>query len=81
MNSALSTCPYRTDWRPLCIAAILGNNKNVLPKRVLEAEAALIARGREIFYDPTTLEEKDALEDAQYALRAFRIAWLHTQAA
>jgi hypothetical protein len=38
-------------------------------------------RGREIFYADGTDEEKEALDDALYALRAFRTAWQHTEAA
>jgi hypothetical protein len=34
-----------------------------------------------MFYDHGTPEEKDALEDALYALRAYRSAWQHTEAA
>jgi len=42
----------------------------------------VIERRREIFYDHGTPEEeeKDGLEDALYALRAFRSAWQHTEA-
>ena len=53
----------------------------VLPQRVSEAEEAVLARGREIFYGNGTPEEKEALEDSLYALRAFRTAWQHTEAA
>ena len=53
----------------------------MLPQRVSEAEDAVIERGREIPYDYGTPEEKDALEDALYTLRAYRSAWQHTEAA
>ena len=69
------------DWQRLYRAAILENDKNVVPQKVLEAESAVLARGREIFYSYNTLEEQEALEDALYALRAFRSAWKHTDAA
>ena len=46
---------------------------------VSEAEKAVISRSRELFGTMGTLEEKDALEDALYALRAFRTAWEHTE--
>jgi hypothetical protein len=62
-------------------AAILETNKSVLPQRVSVAEEAVRARGREIFYGEGTADEKEALEDALYALRAFRTAWQHTEAA
>ena len=81
MTTAFPPCPDRTDWRPLYRAAILETDKKVLPGRVLEAEAAVLARGRQIFYGDGLPEEKEALEDALYALRAFRSAWQHTEAA
>jgi hypothetical protein len=81
MTTALPPCLNRTDWRPLYRAAILETNRSVLPQRVSEAEEAVIARGREIFCANATNEEKEALEDALYALRAFRTAWQHTEAA
>jgi hypothetical protein len=40
-----------------------------------------VARSRELFYAQGTFEEKEALEDGLYALRAFRTAWQHTEAA
>jgi len=79
MTTAFSPCPKRIDWRSLYRAAILETNNSALPERVSEAEKAVIARGREIFYDHATGEEKEALEDALYALRAFRSAWQHTE--
>jgi len=81
MTTAFSPCPKRTDWRPLYKAAILETDKKVLPQRVLLAEAAVIARRREIFYAGGTAEEKEALEEALYALHAFRTAWQHSDAA
>jgi hypothetical protein len=81
MTTAFSPCPNRSDWRPLYRAAILETNKRLLPQRVLKAEEAVRAREREIFYGNGTLEEKEALEDALYALGAFRTAWQHSEAA
>ena len=78
--TAFPPCPNR-NWRILYRAAILETNKSVLPQRVSEAELAVRARGREIFYDDGTSEEKEALEDALYALRAFKTAWEHADAA
>ena len=80
MTTAFSPCLARTDWRSLYRAAILETDKSALPERVWEAEAAVIARRREIFYSDGTPEEKEALEDALYALHAFRTAW-HSEAA
>ncbi len=82
MNTVLPPLLNHTDWRPLYRAAILETNKSVLPTMVSEAEQAVLARGREIFYGPyASPEEKEALEDALYALRAYRTAWQHTEAA
>ena len=75
MTTAFPHCPTRIDWRVLYKAAILETNKRVLSQRVSEAEAAAIARRREIFYADGTPEEKEALEDALYALHALRTAW------
>ena len=81
MNTAFPPCLNRTEWRTLYRAAILETDKSMLPQRVSEAEEAVIERGREILYDHGTPEEKDALDDALYALRAYRSAWQHTEAA
>jgi hypothetical protein len=70
-----------TDWKILYRAAITETDRSILPQRISEAEAAVIARGREIFYGDAMPEEGEALEDALYALRAFRTAWPHAEAA
>jgi hypothetical protein len=62
-------------------AAILETDKAVLQQRVSVAEAAIIAREREIFYAGGNAEEKEELEDALYALHAFKTAWQHSDAA
>ena len=69
------------DWKALYRAAILETNKNAIQQRVSEAESAVLARGRELFYSGGTHEEQESLEDALYALRAYRTAWDHTEAA
>ena len=82
MHTASS--PSLNRWKTLYQAAILETNKGLLPQRVSEAEEAVKARGREIFYADGTLEdgtlekEAAALEDALYTLRAFRTAWQHS---
>jgi hypothetical protein len=55
-------------------AAILEPDKSVIRQKVCEAEAAVLARGRELFYTGGTGEEKESLEDALYLLRAYRNA-------
>ena len=81
MTTAVPPFQKRTNWRFLYTAAILETDKAVLPQRVSEAEAAVTARRREIFCADGSPEEKEALEDALYALHAFRTAWQHSEAA
>lgn len=81
MNPGTSPAPKPTEWRTLFRAAILETNKNLIRQRVLEAEKAVLTRQRELFYGHGTVEEKDAMEDALYALRAYKTAWQHTEAA
>jgi hypothetical protein len=81
MKKAFPPCLNRADWKTLYRVAILETNKSIVPQRVSVAEEAVIARGREIFYSGAPPEEKEALEDALYALRAFRTALQHTEAA
>lgn len=81
MKTEFPPLPNHTNWRSLYRAAILETNKSVLPNRVSEAEKAVLARGREVFYGHASPEEKEALEDALYALRAYKSAWQHTEAA
>jgi hypothetical protein len=81
MLPAFPPCLTQPDWRTLYRAAILETNKADIPQRVIEAEQAVVARGREIFYGDGSAEEKEALEDALYALRAYRSAWYHSEEA
>ena len=81
MNSGNSFCPRHTNWKTLYKTAILETNRSIILQRVSEAEEAVLAREREIFYGGNDLEEKEALEDALYALRAYRTALQHTEAA
>src|SRR5574337_225540 len=74
MNSASFPCRGQIDWRTLYRAAILETDKAAIPERVAVAEDAIIVRQREIFYSEGSLDEKDLLEDALYALRALRNA-------
>jgi len=67
------------EWKALYRAAILETNKKVIQQKVSEAELAVVARGRELFYSGGTNEEKESLEDALYALRAFRSALEHIE--
>jgi hypothetical protein len=68
---------HSMEWKIPYRSAILEVNKSIVRQRVSQAEQAVLARRREIFYDGTP-EEKEALEHALYALRAYRTAWQHT---
>ena len=73
--------PPSKNWKVLYRAAILEKNKSLVSQRVSQAEDAVIARVRELFYQSGNREEKDELKDALYTLRAFRTAWEHLEAA
>jgi hypothetical protein len=80
MNTTFPPRLNHADWKALYRAAILETNKSVIPQKVSEAEAAILARRKELFCCVTS-EEKESLEDALYALRAYRSAWQHPEAA
>jgi hypothetical protein len=82
METAFPPCrPICTEWKSLCRAAIFETDKSVGSIKAAEAERAILARERELFYGEGTLEEKEALEDALYVVRALRNAWQYTEAA
>ena len=68
-------------WKLLYLDAIREKDKSVLARRISDAEHAIFLREREICYAGTTLEEKEALEDALYALRALQSAREHSEVA
>jgi hypothetical protein len=74
-------CLKSAEWKVLYRAAIFETDKSAVLERVFEAERAVLARGRELFYSSGTPEEKEDLEDALYALRAFRAAYEHAESA
>lgn len=77
MNPQPSTCSTQRNWKVLYRAAIFETNKRIVSQRVSQAEDAVIARTRELFYQPGTMEERDELDDALYALHALRTSWGH----
>ena len=79
MHTAFPPC--LNGWKTLYRSAILETNKGLLPQRVSEAEEAVKARGREIFYGNGTPGEHEALDDALYVLHAFRTACQCSEAA
>jgi hypothetical protein len=80
MKTAIPLRPHHGDWKTLYRAAILEKDKNLLSQKVADAEQAVLARGRELFYCGGTREEQELLEDALYALRAFKSASEHFEA-
>jgi hypothetical protein len=80
MEKALPPYPVRTDWKALYRAAIHETDRSLTPRRVTEAEKAALSRERELFNGRGTLEEKEALEDALYALRALKNACQYVEA-
>jgi len=82
METAFPPCrSICTDWKVLYRAAIFEADRTLGSQKVAEAEKAILARERELFYAPDTFAEKEDLEDALYALRALRTAWQHAMAA
>jgi hypothetical protein len=67
----------RKNWKLLYLAAMGEKDKSVLAKRISDAEHAIFLRQREIFYADMTMEEKEALEEALYVLRALQNAREH----
>jgi hypothetical protein len=60
-------------WRDLYVSALFETDRIRLPKRIAEAEHAIVARARELFSANTdTIEEDQALDDALYSLRALQ---------
>lgn len=60
-------------WRLLYQAALFETDRLKVPQRIAEAERAILARVKELFFDSSDhIEEDQGLEDALYALRALR---------
>jgi hypothetical protein len=69
MSTGICKSPDSRYWRALYKAALSEISK--LPGRIAEAEKAVVLRARELFQAADDNgEEKEALEDAMYALRA-----------
>jgi hypothetical protein len=74
METAFPRYRNRERWKTLYRAAILETDKKMVAQRMPAAEAAVLARGPELFYTPRTAEELEALDDALYASGAFKSA-------
>jgi len=77
MSTAFPPRPVHADWKSLYRAAVLETDRILSREKVGEAERAVLARARELFYNGGTSEEKESVEDALYLLRAYRNAWEH----
>jgi len=69
--------PYPTDWRVLYRAAIFSKtNSYEMAKRISDTEEAIVERMRELFRESgaDAQGEREAMDDAMYALRASKIA-------
>jgi hypothetical protein len=73
MNAAVCKGLKKQSWKDLFQAAIYESDLNKLPERISEAEAALIARGREPLYAAgDDGDEGESLDDAMCILHALR---------
>lgn len=83
MTNSTFQHPHTEQWRALYRAALLETNPLTACQKIADAEAAVVARTRELFHE-TGQEaevERDALDDALYALRALRNAAEHADSA
>ncbi|HKT87298.1 MAG TPA: hypothetical protein VJQ59_02595 [Candidatus Sulfotelmatobacter sp.] len=72
-SSAPTSKSGSRSWRILYEAALFETDREKVPLRIAEAERAILARVKELFFDITDhIEEDQGLDDALYALRALR---------
>jgi hypothetical protein len=70
-------CDFKTHhWKYLYRAAIFETNKHLMPLRISEAQNTIVDRINELSHDTgSDVElEREALDDALYALEAWRTA-------
>jgi hypothetical protein len=74
MNGLTAPTLTRVDpWHELYKAALFETDKRKIPARIADAEQAIVARARELFFSSSdNIEEAQALDDALYALRALQ---------
>ena len=73
MSTGIFQSPGSTYWRQMYKAALFEIDKSKLPKRIAEAERAVVLRARELFQAAgDNGEETEALDDVMYALHALR---------
>ena len=79
--TAVPPCSSHTHWKRLYRAAIFERQRSAISERILEAEQAVLGRARELLRSGGSREERDALDNALHALRAYRAACQRNQAA
>jgi hypothetical protein len=74
MNGITTPTLTRVDpWQEVYKAALFETDKKKIPAPMADAEQAIVARARELFFSGTdSIEEDQALDDALYALRALQ---------
>lgn len=81
MKAPLLPSREHQHWTALYLAALRETDWSALPYKLTEAETAVVAREKELSSAGATGEEAELLDDALYALRAFRTAWEHIDSA
>ena len=82
MNTAVCKGRDTESWKDLYQAAIFEPDLNKLPKRIDEAEAALVTCARELFYAVgDDAEEGERLDNALYILQALGRSLKHRPSA
>jgi hypothetical protein len=73
MNTAVCKASHTGSWRDVYLAAILEPDLNKLAQRIVEAETALAARARELFYaTKDAAQEGESVDDAMCILHVLR---------
>ena len=80
MNTTVCKASLSGSWRAVYQAAILEPDLQKLPGRIIEAETALTARARELFYAiEDDAQEEASLDDAMSILHVLRSSLKHHQ--
>jgi hypothetical protein len=70
-ESVTMSMNHANSWKSLYLAAVLEGDRNVLPRRIARARAAILQQGRALFHSPNDCrEERQALDRALYSLNA-----------
>ncbi|MGC1450301.1 MAG: hypothetical protein WA830_09715 [Candidatus Sulfotelmatobacter sp.] len=76
MKKGESQDPYPAKWRVLYRAAVFETDSSEMAKRLSAAEEAIAEHMRELFRatGADAEQEREAMDDAMYALRAWKAA-------